>query len=113
MPVDNEKLGKRLKYYRETEGKTLETLAEEIHVTKDYVKKIELGLRAPVLDILVDVANNLNVSADELLADSLNKSSPEANPEMLELLIDCRSQERDFIIRLVKEVKKIFIEMKT
>ena len=111
MPVDFEKLGKRMKHYRENEGKTMEELAREIHISKDYVKKIEAGSRAPVLDILVDAANALHVSTDELLKDSLDNPVPDGVPEVRELLIDCNSQEKDFIIRLVREIKKILIEM--
>lgn len=111
MTVNYEMLGKRLKQYRENEGKTMEDLAKEIHISKDYVKKIESGSRAPALDILVDTANALNISADMLLTDSLDSPSPENAREFNGLLIDCSNQEREFIIRLVLEVKKIFKEM--
>ena len=111
MSVNYEMLGKRMKQYRENEGKTMEDLAKEIHISKDYVKKIESGSRAPALDILIDTANALNISADMLLTDSLDNPSPETVPEINGLLIDCSSQQKEFIIRLVQEVKKLFMEI--
>ena len=111
MPVDNNKLGKRVRYYREHKRMTLDGLARDSHITKDYVIKLEGGKRMPSLDTFVDVANALHVSADELLAESIDKKRPEINPRILELLIDCNETEEKILLRSFKEYRKILEEL--
>ena len=48
-------------------GITQEEFAEEIDVSPSYYQKLERGVRTCSLDILVSIAENLNVSTDYLL----------------------------------------------
>ena len=64
----NQKLfGQRIQEARMSRGITQEEFAEEIDVSPSYYQKLELGVRTCSLDILVSIAENLNVSTDYLL----------------------------------------------
>ena len=64
----NQKLfGQRIQEARVTRGITQEEFAEEIDVSHSYYQKLERGVRTCSLDILVSIAEHLNVSTDYLL----------------------------------------------
>ena len=64
----NQKLfGQRIQEARMTRGITQEEFAEEIDVSPSYYQKLERGVRTCSLDILVTIAEHLNVSTDYLL----------------------------------------------
>ena len=64
----NQKLfGQQIQEARMTRGITQEEFAEEIDVSPSYYQKLERGVRTCSLDILVSIAENLNVSTDYLL----------------------------------------------
>ena len=64
----NQKLfGQRIQDARMTRGITQEEFAEEIDVSPSYYQKLERGVRTCSLDILVSIAEHLNVSTDYLL----------------------------------------------
>ena len=59
------------------------------------------------MDSLVQIANILNISADDLLVDSLTHSASTADSEIHRLLLDCNAVEQEILIRMVKELKAI------
>ena len=64
----NQKLfGQQIQEARMTRGITQEEFAEEIDVSPSYYQKLERGVRTCSLDILVSIAEHLNVSTDYLL----------------------------------------------
>ena len=64
----NQKLfGQQIQEARMTRGITQEEFAEEIDVSPSYYQKLERGVRTCSLDILVTIAEHLNVSTDYLL----------------------------------------------
>jgi hypothetical protein len=50
------------------------------------------------VDTLISIANALEVSADDLLVDSLNHSSSTADTELHKLLLDCNQVEEEILI---------------
>ena len=64
----NQKLfGQQIQEARMTRGITQEEFAEKIDVSPSYYQKLERGVRTCSLDILVSIAEHLNVSTDYLL----------------------------------------------
>lgn len=53
---------------------TREDLANEVHLTRQYLSQLETAACRPSLDAIVDIANTLGVSVDDLLVDSLTHS---------------------------------------
>ena len=107
MAIDYEALGKRISNARKQIGITQESLGEKLNVTRKHISVIEAAVNRPSLDTLVDIANALNVSADDLLVDSLSHSASTADSEIHRLLLDCNAIEQDILTRMVKEMKAI------
>lgn len=107
MPVDYEKLGRRIYRFRTSQDLSQDQLAEKAGTGFRHISNIELGKRNPSLDVIVDIANALGVSADDLLSDSLDHSTSTANTELHQLLLDCTKTEAEIITRMAKELKAI------
>ncbi|MBR2883721.1 MAG: helix-turn-helix transcriptional regulator [Clostridia bacterium] len=61
-------IGENIKYARKEQRLTQEKLAEIVNKSPSYISYIETGKRKLSLESLVDIANALYVSADELLS---------------------------------------------
>ena len=107
MAIDYEALGKRISNARKQIGITQEALGEQLNMTRKHISVIETALNRPSLDTLVAIANALNVSADDLLVDSLMHSASTADSEIHRLLLDCNTTEQEILTRTVKELKAI------
>ena len=75
--VDYEKMGKRMKYKRQTKNMNQEDIAKMVQISPSYYGNIERGNRVPSVDTLVAIANALEVGTDFLLADSLTVANPQ------------------------------------
>ena len=107
MAIDYESLGKRIANARKQTGITQEAPGEQLNMTRKLISVIETAINRPSLDTLVDIANALNVSADDLLVDSLTHSASTADSEIHRLLLDCNAIEQEILTRMVKEMKAI------
>ena len=107
MPIDYETLGKRIAIARKQAGITQEALVEQLNMTRKHISVIEAAIGRPSLETLVDIANALNVSLDDLLVDSLTHSASTADSEIHRLLLDCNAVEQEILTRMVKELKAI------
>lgn len=107
MAIDYEALGKRISNARKQTGITQEALGEQLNMTRKHISVIEAAINRPSLDTLVDIAIALNVSADDLLVDSLTHSASTADSEIHRLLLDCNTLEQEILTRMVKELKAI------
>ena len=80
---------------------------EKLNVSRKHISQIEAAISRPSLETLVDIANILNISADDLLVDSLTHSASTADSEIHRLLLDCNAIEKEILTRIVKEMKAI------
>ncbi len=62
----NIELGMRVRYLREQKKMTLEDLAFESNVNKNYLSDLERGNRNPTVKILTRIAEALEVTLEEL-----------------------------------------------
>ena len=73
-------LGERIKQHRKFRHMTAEKFAAEIDVSLSFLWELERGNKKPSLKTFVKIANVLNISADDLLCDSLAVSTtPQLN----------------------------------
>lgn len=107
MATDYKALGKRISNARKQAGITQEALGEQLNMTRKHISVIESAIKRPSLDALVDIANALDVSTDDLLVDSLMHSTSTSNSEIHRLLLDCNEIEQEILTRMVKEMKSI------
>lgn len=61
--------------------------------------------------MLIELANALGVSADDLLVDSLEHSSSTADTVLNQLLFDCNDAEEKVLVELVKYMKTVLYSL--
>ena len=74
MAINYELLGKRIAALRIRCHLSQEALGETLHIGRTHIAFIETNRRRPSIDLIVDIANALHVSTDDLLLDSLEYS---------------------------------------
>jgi len=97
------KLGDRIRYYRTAAGLSQEKLAEIIDVSFQHMSNIETGKKGLSLDTIMKIAHALDVSFDQLLADSL----PQNKNDLNRLLLDCSPEEVSILVENFTGLKKV------
>jgi len=90
---------------------TQEALASKINRSREFLAKIEKGTEHPSVATLVDIADALCISVDNLLIDSLHYSVLTSNTELHRLLLDCNETEQEIIIRTARELKATLVSL--
>ena len=73
--MDRVAFGKRIKEARNKARFTQEVLAEKVDIAVTYLGEIERGEKTPSLDVLISLAESLEVSCDYLLRDSVESGA--------------------------------------
>lgn len=60
------RLGKRIRYIRESQGISQEKFAYKLDIDRTYISGIERGIRNPTVKILQIIASGLGVTLSEL-----------------------------------------------
>ena len=87
MAIDYEKLGKRIKHFREQKGISQDELGNFVWVNNVHISNIETGKKAPSIDLLIELANALGISTDDLLVDSLTLVYHSSHPTLYVLFL--------------------------
>lgn len=111
--LDISALGKKIKQYRAEKGYSAEKLGEIAGVSKSHINNIESANARASAEVLVRIANALEVSVDILLCDSLNgKASRDAMAnEFSGLLEECSEQQTKIIVNTVKTLRENLREL--
>lgn len=68
-----------LRRHRDAAGMSQQDLADSVGIGKSYISSLELGYRAPNLNLLVKIADALHINpgqlVDEMVADARKSSS--------------------------------------
>ena len=107
MSVDYKDMGKRIREFRESKHMTQAALSELAGIEPSNLSHIERAATKVSLPTLINIANALEVSLDELVCGSLIKSEHIAVRQLNELLSDCTPDELQAVIEMVKVMKKI------
>ncbi len=110
MALDYETIGKRIKRYRTDKKISQEDLSQIVYVNNEHISRIETGKVKLSLELLVMIANALDVSADDLLTDNLKHSSSPVGTEIHDLLLDCNNDEKAILTKTVKFLKATLVE---
>lgn len=100
MSINCIALGKRICFYRLKFNITQEKLAALTNCSREYIAYLESGTKTPSLPTLIDLANVLHISVDDLLVDSLDYSFSTSDSDLHRLLLDCNQTEQEIIIRI-------------
>ena len=102
MNIDYTAIGDRVKAKRVAKGISQEQLAEKADLSVPHTSHVETGNTKASLKTIINIANALEVSVDELLCDNVIRSKHVFEKELSDLIEDCT----DIEIRAVAEVAK-------
>ena len=110
MEIDYPALGKRIKAFRREAGLSQALLAEFIDVSPQYISHIETARKKASLEMLVRIANALDVTLDQLIADNLACSQACCDTELYRLISGCTAYERRVILDIAMATRYILEE---
>lgn len=102
--LDSKLLGKRIQRYRRMKSWSAERFAEEIDVSVPYIRELERGAKTPSMKMFVEIANKLDVTADELLCDSVDKDRSMVSNDISNKIRNCPRDKIKLINILVDAV---------
>ena len=105
MELDYQAIGVRIRRLRKERGLTQQALAERSNQEPSNVSHIERGATKLSLPTMVNIANALEVTVDDLLCDSLVESKDAFRREATELLADCSHWELKVITSTMRALK--------
>lgn len=106
MELDYQAIGVRIRRLRKEQGLTQQILAEMSNQEPSNISHIERGVTKLSLPTIVNIANALGVTVDDLLCDSVVKSRAPFEREAAELLADCSHRELKIITGVMRSLKE-------
>lgn len=106
MNINYQVIGKRIKIRREQLHMTQMELAEITDLSVPYISYIETGKKKLSLGTLINIANALSISPNELLMDHLSIISEGTESDVLISLMDCTDKEKQFILDILTSIKR-------
>lgn len=81
-------------------------LAERVDRSSTYISYVENGYKHCSLDTLVLIANELNISTDDLLVDSLENTIKVSNHKFATIISDCTEYEIQILLDIITTTKQ-------
>ncbi|WP_433943859.1 helix-turn-helix domain-containing protein [Paenibacillus sp. SN-8-1] len=100
--MNYDSLGKRLRQERRKMHWTQEKLAERIDVSDAYIGQIERGERSLSLDTLIRLANELGVTVDYLLHDSIEITDDQFVDQLRQIMMNRSAKEKQMALDMIK-----------
>lgn len=110
--MDSKALGKRIHDVRTAKGLTQADLAEMVDLTTKYLSNLECGFRMPRMDTFVDIANALNIDANTLLVDYLDRGPAIESSKVAVMLEKLPADKQRSALRIFEAVLTEFSENK-
>ena len=112
VKIDYKGIGLRIKAARQVKKYTQEQVAEMCEVSTQHISNIENNKTKVSLPLLIDIANVLDVSLDELVCEVLTRSEAVYAKEVEEIFSTCDIDEIRLLVQALKTTKKILDEQK-
>ena len=105
--IDMPELGARIRKARTARNMSQLELADACGISVPYVSDVERGKKCFSVDILLRIAQALQVSADWLLRLDIPQTDYAYHAEAAELLADCSQEEAALLLDLMSSMKQI------
>lgn len=105
--IDYIEIGKRIREFRRQKGWTQAKLAELASVEPSNISHIERAATKLSLPTLIQIANALEVTPDELVYNNLKKSGHISIARINDLLSDCTPTELSAICEVIATTKSV------
>lgn len=99
-------IGKRIGQYRKKKGMTQEELSEIVDISPHYLSALERGIYNIKLELLVKMLNALDLSADEVFCDVVDRSCAISTSRLSERLDSLPKEEQQRILAVVDTMIK-------
>lgn len=100
--MTNIEFGKRLRKHRKDRKLTLDQMAELVELSPNYLGDIERGKKFPGTETLIQIVNVLDISADELLKDSVNKADYIIDDELHRMMAQLSPKKKAAAVRILQ-----------
>ena len=107
MGIDYISIGNRIKEIRNSKGWTQAKLAEKSGVEPSNISHIERAATKLSLPTMVNIANALEVTLDEIAYGSLVKSTHVSIKMINDILADCSPDELRSLAEVIKTTKSV------
>jgi transcriptional regulator with XRE-family HTH domain len=106
--INKKALGVNVKKYRQNKNFSVERLSEKTGISTSHIKNIESASTNPSAEVLVHIANALDVPVDILLGDSLSgEAGRKARVMEYSLLMEkCTAKELKIVTGVVEALLK-------
>lgn len=112
VSIDYKAIGLRIKIARIQMNYTQEYVAEVCEVSPQHISNIENGKTKLSLVLLIQLANCLNVSVDQLLCDVVDHSEPVFSKEIQDIFDQCSIEDKRFLMQVLKSTQKALTQYK-
>lgn len=107
MSIDYISIGSRIREIRKENGWTQAKLAEKSGVEPSNISHIERAATKLSLPTLINIANALGVTLDEIVYGNLTKSAHISIKIIDNILADCSDEELKSIAEVIKTAKSV------
>lgn len=97
-------IGQKIRKFRKALGLSQEALAEKIGISVTHMSHIETGNTKLSLSVFLDIADALNVQADDLLHERAVIGEKKAAGELADILNSCTQEELYLITEVVRSM---------
>lgn len=99
--IDYGKLGIRIKGIRLSRNLTQDYIAQSVGCNVSHISNVENCHTKVSLNVLLAIANALNVTIDYLLSDQYENSSLALDNEILRAIRDCDNEKKERILKMI------------
>ena len=106
-------VGRRIAKARIDKGYSQATLAEKANISVSHLSNIERGRKSLSAEVLLRIAEALQVSADGILFTDIPEVHTEVESQIDVNLNNCTVREKEFILKIIKGLGAFIAEIKT
>ena len=106
-------VGRRIAQARMEKGYSQAILAEKANISISHLSNIECGRKSLSAEVLLRIAEALQVSADGLLFTNISEVHKEIESQIEFNLNNCTAKEKEYILKLIKDIGAFITEIKT
>ena len=106
-------VGRRIAKARTEKGYSQATLAEKANISVSHLSNIERGRKSLSAEVLFKIAEALQTSVDSLLFTDIPQVHKEVESQIDINLNNCTVREKEFILKLIKDIGAFITEIKT
>ena len=99
-------IGQRIRKVRKEMGYSQEQLAEMAGISVTHMSHIETANTKLSLPVIEQLAKGLRVRIDDLVHDRSSMEDQDAVQEIIELLADCTPVQLQFLLDMLRDMKK-------